>query len=77
MVLQVPTNGVFLVGWHRKYITKATTAEGLLFASALWFVHRRVRIDLCCPNGNNERTCCWKKRAEFASALDSYREMLP
>jgi hypothetical protein len=77
MVSQVPANGVFLVAWHRKYITKATTAVGLLLASALWFVHCRVRIDLCCPNGNNERTCCWKSRAESASALDSYREMLP
>jgi hypothetical protein len=86
MVFQVSANGVCLVGWHRKNITKATTAVGPLLASALWLVHCRVRIDLCGPNGNNERTCCWKNRAESASALDSvrisglfniYREMLP
>jgi hypothetical protein len=76
-MFQVSANSVFLVGGHRKYITKPTTAEGLLLASALRLVHCRVRIDLCCPNGNNERTCCWKKRAESASASDSYREMLP
>lgn len=86
ILFQVSANGIFLVAWHRKYITKATTAvgaQGRLLASALWLVNCRVRIDLCCANGNNERACCWKYRAESANALDSfelsktYREMMP
>src|SRR6267154_3091721 len=75
MVFQVSANGFFLVGWHRKYITKPTTAVCVFLASALWLVHCRVRIDLCCPNGSNKRTGCRKNRVESASALDSYREM--
>lgn len=83
ILVQVSVNGVLLVAWHRKYITEATTAVdavGLLLASAFRLVHCRVWIDLCCPNCNNERTCCWKNWPE-SSALDSvlsnaYREML-
>jgi hypothetical protein len=64
IVLQVHVNRVCLVAWHAEYIAKSTAAVGDFLASALGFVHCRVRIDLRCPNSSNERTCCWESRAE-------------
>jgi hypothetical protein len=40
MAFQVRVNGLFLVGWHGKYIAKATATENDLLARALGFEHR-------------------------------------
>jgi hypothetical protein len=39
VVFQVLANSVFLVGWHVEYITKATSTENDLLASALGIIH--------------------------------------
>jgi hypothetical protein len=67
IVLQVPVNRLVLVLWHGKYIAKSATTVGALLASALGFVHCRVRIDLRCPNSSNKRAGCWESRAESSS----------